>query len=103
MKYIKLIFITTLLIGVVACASRQARWEEAELISTVTAYQQFLEQHPKSEFSVKAHERIKEIRWETAKSIDTKDAYEFFLKLYPAGEFSTEERKRIRAIKDIKK
>lgn len=75
---------------VAGCAT--ARWTEAQQNDTIEAYEAFLKQSPRSEFSVRAKARLDELYeerdWQRASAQDTLAAYESFLARYPRGTFA---------------
>ena len=62
-----------------ACSTVKPHYMEARRIDTVAAYQEFLRNHPESEFTTAAKTRIEEIKFEKAKSLNTVSAYEQFI------------------------
>lgn len=87
------------LAGLVACSAEQQDWRSAEAAGTSEAYQHFLDQHPESELSAKARERVGEFAeerdWTQAMRLGTSDAYRGFLSAHPAGRWAQEARIRI--------
>jgi cell division septation protein DedD len=81
------------------CSGEQQDWRSAEAAGTTEAYQRFLEQHPDSELSGKARERVGEFvedrDWSQASKIGTPDAYRGFLAAHPNGRWSQEARIRV--------
>lgn len=87
------------LLTVAGCSGEQQDWRAAEAASTSEAYQHFLEQHPDSELSGKARERVGEFAedrdWQLVSKLGTVDAYRGFLAAHPNGRWSQEARIRI--------
>lgn len=87
------------LLTVAGCSGEQQDWRAAEAAGTSEAYKHFLEQHPDSELSAKARERVGEFAedrdWQEASKLGTADAYRGFLGAHPDGRWSQEARIRI--------
>ncbi|HYB64362.1 MAG TPA: SPOR domain-containing protein [Steroidobacteraceae bacterium] len=87
------------LLTVAGCSAEQQDWRAAEAAGTSEAYKHFLEQHPDSELSGKARERVGEFAedrdWQEAGKLGTADAYRAFLTAHPDGRWSQEARIRV--------
>jgi len=87
------------LLTVAACSAEQQDWRAAEAAGTSEAYKHFLEQHPDSELSAKARERVGEFAedrdWQGASKLGTAEAYRAFLSAHPDGRWSQEARIRV--------
>ena len=74
-------------------------WKAAQAADTTEAYQDFLRQHPDSEYGVPAQERIKQLAedrdWQAASKADTLDAYQQFVATHADGKWAQEARVRI--------
>ena len=91
-----------IVLGVLAlsgCSHESADWKSASAADTAEAYQQFLQQHPKSANAVQAQARIQQIAadrdWQAAAAADTRDAYEQFLAQHADSKWAQEARIRI--------
>jgi hypothetical protein len=86
------------LLTVAGCSGEQQDWRSAEAAGTSEAYQHFLQQHPASELSAKARERVGEFLedrdWQEVGKVGTADAYRGFLAAHPNGRWSQEARIR---------
>ena len=81
------------------CSRVGEDWKAAQTTDTTEAYQDFLRQHPDSEFGVSAQERIKQLAedrdWQAASKADTLDAYQQFVATHADGKWAQEARVRI--------
>jgi hypothetical protein len=81
------------------CSHVGSDWKAAQAADTTEAYQDFLRQHPDSEFGVQAQERIKQLAeerdWQAAAKLDTLDAYQQFVAAHADGKWAQEARVRI--------
>jgi hypothetical protein len=86
-------------LAVAACSRVQGDWRSAQAADTVESYNQFLAQHPDSEFAKDARTRIamilEEQDWKKAASSDTLEAYQEFLANHPQSKWAGEARIRI--------
>jgi cell division septation protein DedD len=84
---------------VAGCSHEGADWKAASTADSAEAYQQFLQQHPKSNNAVQARARIAQLQeerdWQGASSADTRDAYEQFVAQHPDSKWAQEARIRI--------
>jgi cell division septation protein DedD len=87
------------LLSLTGCSHESADWKSAAAADTAEAYQQFLQQHPKSANAAQAQARIKQISddrdWQAAAAADTRDAYEAFAAQHPDSKWAQEARIRI--------
>jgi outer membrane protein assembly factor BamD (BamD/ComL family) len=84
---IRSIHIIVCAITFVGCATTEADWREAQERGTRDAYEQFLKQHPRTEFSPQAKQSIEKLDWIEATKTNTKRSYQQFLDRHPAGQF----------------
>ena len=81
------------------CSRVGEDWKAAQAADTTEAYQDFLRQHPDSEFGVPAQERVKQLAedrdWQQASKADTLDAYQQFVATHADGKWAQEARVRI--------
>lgn len=86
-------------LGLAGCSHESADWKSATAADTSEAYQQFLQQHPKSANAAQAQARIQQIAddhdWQAAAAADTRDAYEQFVAQHPDSKWVQEARIRI--------
>lgn len=87
LKGILAVFLTFMFIG---CATVKGDWEKSQRINKVWAYQQFLREHPHSEFTAEAKRRIHNLDWQIAKHLDTNKSYRKFMDKHPETEFILE-------------
>ena len=91
--------LAAVLLTVAGCSAEQQDWRAAEAAGTSEAYKHFLEQHPDSELSGKARERVGEFAedrdWQQASKLGTAEAYRAFLTAHPDGRWSQEARIRV--------
>jgi cell division protein FtsN len=94
---IVLLTLVTLALG--ACSRVKEDWKAAQAADTTEAYQDFLKQHPDSEFGVAAQERVRQLAedrdWQAAAKADTLDAYQQFVAAHADGKWAQEARVRI--------
>jgi cell division septation protein DedD len=81
------------------CSREGADWKSATAADTPEAYQQFLQQHPKSANAVQAQARMAQIAddrdWQAAAAADTRDAYQQYLAAHADSKWAQEARIRI--------
>jgi hypothetical protein len=81
------------------CSHESADWKSATAANTAEAYQQFLQQHPKSANAAQAQARMQQIAddrdWQAAAAADTRDAYEQFVAHHADSKWAQEARIRI--------
>ena len=91
--------LAAVLLTVAGCSAEQQDWRAAEAAGTSEAYGHFIEQHPDSELTAKARERVADFAedrdWQQASKSGTADAYRGFLAAHPHGRWSQEARIRI--------
>ncbi len=82
-----------------ACSHVGEDWKAAQAADTTEAYQDFLRQHPDSEYGVAAQERVRQLAedrdWQQASKADTLDAYQQFVAVHADGKWAQEARVRI--------
>jgi len=87
------------LLALAGCNRESADWKSATAADTTEAYQQFLQQHPKSANAAQAQTRIQQIAddkdWQAAAAADTRDAYQQFLAQHADSKWAQEARIRI--------
>ena len=81
------------------CSREGADWKSASTADTAEAYQQFVQQHPKSPNVAQAQTRIAQIAddrdWQAAAAADTRDAYGQYIAQHAEGKWAQEARIRI--------
>src|ERR1700680_1991427 len=86
-------------LALAGCNRESADWKPATAADTAEAYQQFLQQHPKSANAVQAQTRMQQIAddrdWQAAAAADTRDAYEQFIAQHADSKWAQEARIRI--------
>jgi cell division protein FtsN len=91
--------LTAVTFGIAGCSHVAEDWKAAQSADTAEGYQDFLRQHPDSEFGVNAQERIKQLAedrdWQQAAAADTLDAYQQFVAAHADGKWAQEARVRI--------
>jgi hypothetical protein len=84
---------------VTGCSRVSSDWKAAQQADTSEAYQEFLHQHPDSEFTGQAQARVKQLAedrdWQQAAQADTLDAYQQFLAQHADSKWAQEARVRI--------
>ncbi len=60
-QIVLLVLLTAVTLGITGCSHVGDDWKAAQAADTTEAYQDFLRQHPDSEFGVPAQERIKQL------------------------------------------
>jgi outer membrane protein assembly factor BamD (BamD/ComL family) len=72
-----------------ACSSSEADWTKAESQNTVSAYEDFVKQHPNDAHDAQAHTRIQGLQddqaWSDAQKTNTLEAYQQYLEKLPNG------------------
>ncbi|MFO1401750.1 MAG: SPOR domain-containing protein [Steroidobacteraceae bacterium] len=85
------------------CSRVKDDWKAAQGADTSEAYQDFLQQHPDSEFAVQAQSRLKQLAedrdWQQAAAADTLEAYEQFVAQHADSKWAQEARVRIENFK----
>jgi hypothetical protein len=98
-QIVLLAMLTVVTLGIAGCSHVGEDWKAAQAADTTEAYQDFLRQHPDSEFSVSAEERVKQLAedrdWQQASKADTLDAYQQFVATHADGKWAQEARVRI--------
>jgi cell division septation protein DedD len=91
--------LTAVTIVIAGCSRVGEDWKAAQAADTTESYQDFLRQHPDSEFGVPAQERLKQLAedrdWQAASKADTLDAYQQFVATHADGKWAQEARVRI--------
>jgi len=86
-------------LALAGCSHESADWKSATTADTAAAYQQFLQQHPKSAQAAQAQARLAQIAddrdWQAAAAADTRDAYGQYLAQHADGKWAQEARIRI--------
>lgn len=81
------------------CSRVKDDWRAAQSADTNEAYQDFLQQHPDSEFAAQAQARLKQLAedrdWQQVAATDTRDAYEQFVAQHADSKWAQEARVRI--------
>jgi hypothetical protein len=81
------------------CSRVKDDWKAAQSADTSESYQDFLQQHPDSEFAVQAQARLKQLAedrdWQQAAAADTLEAYEQFVAQHADSKWAQEARVRI--------
>jgi len=81
------------------CSRVKDDWRAAQSADTNEAYQDFLQQHPDSEYAVQAQARVKQLAedrdWQQAAATDTPEAYEQFVAQHADSKWAQEARVRI--------
>lgn len=89
MKKSFLVFCVIMAGVLAACSSPNADWQKATQQNTVTAYQQFIQQHPNDSRVEQARNRINALNdeqaWSTAQNANTLEAYQQYLQQEPNG------------------
>src|SRR5271169_2914051 len=89
----------TALLALGGCSRVGGDWKAAQQADTSEAYQDFLHQHPDTEFTGQAQARIKQLAedrdWQQAAQADTLDAYQQFLAQHADSKWAQEARVRI--------
>lgn len=84
------------------CSHVADDWKQAQAANTTESFQEFLRQHPDSEFSKDAHDKLAQLAeerdWELAVNAGTLDAYQQFLAAHADGKWAQEARVRIESI-----
>jgi cell division septation protein DedD len=93
------VMLAAVTIALAGCSRVGEDWKAAQAADTSEAYQDFLRQHPDSEFGVPAQERLKQLAedrdWQLAAKTDTLDAYQQFVATHADGKWAQEARVRI--------
>jgi cell division septation protein DedD len=89
----------TVVLSLAGCSHESSDWKSATAADTSEAYQQFLQQHPKSSNAAQAHTRLQQLQevhdWQVASAADTRDAYEQYVAQHPDSQWTQEARIRI--------
>ena len=94
-----LVLLTAAAFTIGGCSRVGSDWKAAQTADTTEAYQDFLRQHPDSEYGVAAQERVRQLAedrdWQQASKADTLDAYQQFVAVHADGKWAQEARVRI--------
>jgi hypothetical protein len=94
-----IVLLTLFTFALAGCSRVKEDWKAAQTTDTTEAYQDFLKQHPDSEFGVAAQERVRQLAedrdWQQAAKADTLDAYQQFVAAHADGKWAQEARVRI--------
>ncbi len=94
-----IVLLTAVTFAIAGCSRVASDWKAAQTADTTEAYQDFLRQHPDSEFGVAAQERVRQLAedrdWQQASKTDTLDAYQQFVAVHADGKWAQEARVRI--------
>jgi len=89
----------TVALSLAGCSHESSDWKSATAADTSEAYQQFLQQHPKSTNAAQARTRLQQLQevhdWQVASAADTRDAYEQYVTQHPDSQWAQEARIRI--------
>lgn len=97
-----LIVSLSLLISNCTTVKTSQDWETANRIGTATAYEQFLQKHPKSKHKEQAEVVLDSLRFEKATANNSIVAYESYLQNHPAGSGSNYAENRLRELRYVK-
>ncbi|HHS14183.1 MAG TPA: hypothetical protein ENN03_10520 [bacterium] len=86
----------------VHCTTEQKSWEMTKVSDTPSAYEDFLEKYPQSQFADSARFLIEKMHFDQARAANTKQAYNNFLKNHPESLLAKEARYRIKNLWTIK-
>lgn len=85
-----------------ACSSPNADWQKATQQNTVTAYQQFIKEHPSDTRVEQARNRINALKdeqaWAAAKSANTLDAYQQYMQQEPNGMHAADAQDKVNSL-----
>ena len=94
-----IVLLSAVLFTIAGCSHVGEDWKAAQTADTSEAYQDFLRQHPDSEYGVAAQERLRQLAedrdWQQAAKADTLDAYQQFVAVHADGKWAQEARVRI--------
>ena len=94
-----IVLLTAVTFAIAGCSHVGEDWKAAQTADTTEAYQDFLRQHPDSEYGVAAQERVRQLAedrdWQQASKTDTLDAYQQFVAVHADGKWAQEARVRI--------
>ena len=94
-----IVLLTAVTFTIAGCSHVGEDWKAAQTADTTEAYQDFLRQHPDSEYGVVAQERVRQLAedrdWQQASKTDTLDAYQQFVAVHADGKWAQEARVRI--------
>lgn len=98
----RLITIVIVSLGLVACARKDAAWEEARQLDTPDGYASYQERYPRSAYADEARIRrealIAERDWSVARNADTLEAYREYLDKHPEGLWAGRAKERVAAL-----
>ena len=87
-----------------ACSSPNADWQKATQQNTVSAYQNFIKEHPSDARVEQARNRISALNdeqaWSAAKSADTLDAYQQYLQQDPNGMHAADAQDKVNSLQE---
>jgi len=98
----RLIAVVIVSLGLVACARKDAAWEEARQLDTPDGYASYQERYPRSAYADEARIRrealIAERDWSAARNADTLEAYREYLDKHPEGLWAGRAKERVAAL-----
>lgn len=74
-----------LVLLIIGCATTATRWRETSRANTITAYENFLQNHPDSEWAPEARKCIDDLAFAEAKRLDTVAALDSYRGRFPSG------------------
>jgi hypothetical protein len=73
----------------IACSSTEADWQKATAANTVSAFQDFLKEHPNGQHADRARSRIRDLQdnqaWMAAINTNTEDGFKQYVEAQPHG------------------
>ena len=80
------------------CATVHSRWTAADSLHTIEAYEEFLAEHPHSEYAATAKEKLYHLRYEKALAESSIAALEAFIGRYPASALADSARTEVETL-----
>ncbi|MFC2141925.1 hypothetical protein ACFLR7_03220 [Acidobacteriota bacterium] len=81
-----------------SCSAEKSEWQKSNQLDTITAYQEFMETYPQSEFFPEAQSRVFEIEYDGYSQRDSIKAYRECLERYPDRPFRERAMARMKEI-----
>jgi hypothetical protein len=86
---------TIILLVLAGCATVDTRWQKATLTDTVQSYEAFLKQHPDSDYTALARDKIDSLHWQEATTANTIQGFERYIQLHRDGKYVTKAKDNI--------
>lgn len=77
------------------CTSIQSAWQNTQKMDSMSAFRDFLQQYPNSEYTEEANKQMQRLHWLRVRQEDKLFSYEFFMRTNPQSPYTNEARQQI--------